>query len=88
MVSRIMTSHPNGHFAANLPILNGKNYDNWCKQMPFILCYQHVLDLVKNGVTQISEDAMNKQKVVHKDLKNKYYKVLFIINQCVNPDNF
>ncbi|MCI35405.1 hypothetical protein A2U01_0056626, partial [Trifolium medium] len=28
-----MTSHPNGHFPANLPILNGKNYDNWCKQM-------------------------------------------------------
>lgn len=28
---RVMSSHPNMIFLENLPILNDKNYDNWCK---------------------------------------------------------
>lgn len=35
---RTMTFDPNEHFLANLPILNDKNYDNWCKQMNVVFC--------------------------------------------------
>lgn len=72
----------------NLPILNGKNYENWCKQMNVVFCYQYLWDLVKNGVTPIGENAMDEKKATHKYLKKKDYKALFLIHQCVDPDNF
>lgn len=64
-----MTSHTNGHFPINLPILNGKNYDNWCKQMNVVLCYQEVWDRVKNGVTPLSDHAIDDQKNAHRKLR-------------------
>ena len=47
----------NEHFLTSLPILNGKDYDNWSSQMMIILCYQDTWDLVKEGVTPIAENA-------------------------------
>lgn len=78
----------NGHFPTILPILNGKNYDNWCKQMKFVLCYQDVCDLVKNEVTLIDENVTHEQKVVHKDFRKKDYKALLLIHKCVDPNKF
>jgi hypothetical protein len=43
---------------------------------------------MKNKVSPISEEETDEQKVAHKDLTKKDYKVLFIIYQCVYPDNF
>lgn len=51
---------------------------------------------MKNEVTKISDYATNDQNNAHKndqnnahnELKNKDYKALFIIHQCVNPNNF
>lgn len=85
---RTMTSHTNGHFPSNLPILNGNTYDNWCKQMKVVFCNQDVWDLVKNGVTPIGENAMDEQKAAHKYCQNKYDKFFFIINQYVDPYTF
>lgn len=31
---------------------------------------------------------MDEQKVGHKGLKKKYHNALFLIHQCVDPDNF
>lgn len=56
---RGMSSHKNRNFPTNLLILNDKNNDNWCKRMKVVFCYQDVWDLVKNGVTPISEDTMD-----------------------------
>ncbi|KAK2359907.1 hypothetical protein QL285_085235 [Trifolium repens] len=83
-----MTSHPNGHFPANLPILNSKNYDNWCKQMKVVFCYQDLWNLVTEGVSSIGANATEEEKTAHKELKKKDFKALFIIHQCVDADNF
>lgn len=56
--------------------------------MNVVFCYHDPWDLVKNYVTPIGDNATNEQKVAHKDLKKKDYKTLFIIHQCVDPDNF
>lgn len=81
-------NHPNRHFPANLSIFNGKNYENWCKQMKVIFCYQDLWNLVKNGVTPIREHATNEENTAYKDLKKKDYKALFLIHQYVDLDNF
>ena len=83
-----MTSHPNGHFPATLPILNSKNYDNWCKQMKVVFCYQDLWNLVTEGVSSIRANATDEEKTAHKELKKKDFKALFIIHQCVDADNF
>lgn len=70
-----MNSYPNEHFLANLPILNGKNYENWCKQVGVVFSYQDLWDLVKNGLTPIGENTTDEQKAAHKDLKKKEYKL-------------
>ncbi|GAU45509.1 hypothetical protein TSUD_129550 [Trifolium subterraneum] len=44
------TNHSNGHFPMNLPILTGKNYDNWCKQMKVVFRFQEMWNLVTEGV--------------------------------------
>lgn len=86
--NKTINSHPNGNFTANIPILNCKNDENWCKQMKVVFCYQDIWDLVKNEVTPIKEDDTNEQKVSYKDFKKKYYFSLFIIHKCVALDNF
>jgi hypothetical protein len=68
--------------------LNGNNYDNWSKKMKVVLCYQDIWDLVKNGVTPNGDRTTNDQKAAYKELKNKDYKVLFTIHQCVDANNF
>ncbi|WJX25474.1 hypothetical protein P8452_14509 [Trifolium repens] len=83
-----MGTYGNGAFPGNLPILNGKNYDSWCKQMRVVFGFQDVWDLVQGGVEPVTESSTDAQKAVHKELKKRDYKALFIIHQCVNPDNF
>ncbi|MCI00852.1 hypothetical protein A2U01_0021874, partial [Trifolium medium] len=89
MASSVPTgTYANGTFPGNLPILNGKNYDSWCKQMKVVFGFQDVWDLVQGGVEPITESSSDAQKATFKELKKKDYKALFIIHQCVSPDNF
>ncbi|CAJ2677087.1 unnamed protein product [Trifolium pratense] len=83
-----MATFNNGQFPANLPVLDGKNYDNWSKQMKVLFNYQDVMDQVINGVESLSEGATEVQRTQHKELKKKDYKALFIIHQSVSPDIF
>ena len=79
-------NHLNRHFPVSFPILNGKNYDNWCKHMKIVFCYQDMWNLMKEGVTPLVGNTMNEEKVAHRELKKKDYKDLLIIHQCVDPD--
>ncbi|GAU24898.1 hypothetical protein TSUD_116230 [Trifolium subterraneum] len=83
-----MGTYGNGAFLGNLPILNGKNYDSWCKQMKVVFGFQDVWDLVSSGVEPITESSSDVQKATFKEQKKRDYKALFIIHQCVSPDNF
>ncbi|MCH97800.1 hypothetical protein A2U01_0018796, partial [Trifolium medium] len=78
----------NGVFLGNLSILTAKNYDNWCKQMKVVFEFQDVWDMVSNGVEPIAANASEAEKVIYGELKKRDYKALFIIHQCVSPDNF
>lgn len=53
------TSHSHGYFPAYLPILNGRNHDNWWKKMKVVFGYQVVWNLVNNGVDPISDSSTN-----------------------------
>ncbi|PNX76275.1 hypothetical protein L195_g032220, partial [Trifolium pratense] len=79
----IMATYNNGQFPANLPILDGKNYDSWSKQMKVLFNYQDVMDQVTNGVDSLTEGATENQRTQHKELKKKDFKALFIIHQSV-----
>ncbi|GAU28814.1 hypothetical protein TSUD_21510 [Trifolium subterraneum] len=83
-----MGTYGNGAFPGNLPILNGKNYDTWCKQMKVVFGFQDVWDLVQSGVEPITDTSTDVEKATFKELKKKDYKALFTIHQCVSPDNF
>ncbi|GAU30308.1 hypothetical protein TSUD_385290 [Trifolium subterraneum] len=82
------TNHSNGHFPMNLPILTGKNYDNWCKQMKVVFRFQEMWNLVTEGVPTLGARATDEDKESNKELKKRDYKALFIIHQCLAPDNF
>ncbi|MCI50259.1 hypothetical protein A2U01_0071503, partial [Trifolium medium] len=66
-------NHPNGHFPMNLPIPNGKNYDNWCKQMKVVFCAQDMWNLVTGGVPSIGARATDDEKETHKETKKRDY---------------
>ncbi|MCH99639.1 hypothetical protein A2U01_0020653, partial [Trifolium medium] len=83
-----MATYNNGQFPANLPILQGKNYDSWSKQMKVLFNYQDVMDQVTNGVEPIAATATETERTQHKELKKKEFKALFIIHQSVSPDIF
>ncbi|CAJ2668585.1 unnamed protein product [Trifolium pratense] len=76
-----MATYNNGQFPANLPILDGKNYDSWSKQMKVLFNYQDVMDHVTNSVDPLTEGATENQRTQHKELKKKDFKALFIIHQ-------
>lgn len=78
----------NGHFPANLPILDGKNWEKWCVKMDVIFGFQDVTDLVKNGIPAEVEGATEVQTAAHKAMKKKDCKALFLIHQCVDDVNF
>ncbi|MCI76085.1 hypothetical protein A2U01_0097354, partial [Trifolium medium] len=56
--------------------------------MKVVFCSQDVWNLVTEGVPSIGARATDEEKAAHKELKKKDYKALFIIHQCVDPDNF
>ncbi|XP_073227077.1 uncharacterized protein [Cicer arietinum] len=78
----------NGNFPRNLPILDGKNCDKWCKQMKVVFEYQDVWDLVKLGVDSLVENPSEAQTTAYKESNKKYFTALFIIHQCVDAANF
>ncbi|XP_004496821.1 uncharacterized protein [Cicer arietinum] len=72
----------------NLPILDGKYYDKWCKQMKVVFGYQDVWEIVKSSVDSLVENPLEVQKTARKESKKKYIKALFIIYQYVDAANF
>lgn len=44
--------------------------------------------MIKNCVNPLVEGAMVAQRTMHKEEKTKDFKALYLINQCVDVDNF
>lgn len=77
-----------GYFPTNLPILDNKNWEEWCVKMEVIFGFQDVSEIVKNGILEEVVGGTDAQTVAHKDFKKKNCKALFIIHQCLNSENF
>ena len=56
--------------------------------MKVLLRCQGLWDLVKDGVKELGEDASEEEKKEYTESEKKSYKALFIIHQCLSPDNF
>jgi hypothetical protein len=78
----------NNSLPSNLPILDNKNWDQWCIRMKVIFGFQEVEDLVSNGYEALAENATEAQQITFKETKKKDCKALFLIHQCVDSANF
>ncbi|XP_057423633.1 uncharacterized protein LOC130717434 [Lotus japonicus] len=78
----------NGNIPANLPIFDGKNWDQWCSKMRVIFNFQEVGDYVDGGYAQLGENPTEAQRTAHKAAKKNDQKALFYIHQCVNSKVF
>jgi predicted nucleic acid-binding Zn finger protein len=72
----------------NLPILEGKNWERWSKQMKSLFGFQDTLEVVVNGVQDLVENATEAQRSAHKDLKKKDCKAMYAIQAAVDSANF
>lgn len=57
-------------------------------KMEVIFCFQDVSEIVKNGIPDETVGGTETQTAAHKDFKKNDCKALFIINQCLNSENF
>ncbi|CAJ2653926.1 unnamed protein product [Trifolium pratense] len=75
-------------FPANLPILDGKNWDQWCVKMNVIFTYQEVEEIISTGFEPLAANATEAQQTAFREVKKKDSKALFLIHQCVDSSNF
>ncbi|CAJ2656906.1 unnamed protein product [Trifolium pratense] len=78
----------NGGLPNNLPILDGKNWERWNKQMKSLFGFQDTLDVVINGVAALPANANAEARNNHKDLKKKDCKAMYAIQAALNSANF
>ncbi|KAK2440388.1 putative mitochondrial protein [Trifolium repens] len=78
----------NGGLPNNLPILDGKNWDRWQKQMKSLFGFQDTMEAVMNGVQALPANANQEARNSHRDMKKKAYKALYAIQAAVDTANF
>jgi hypothetical protein len=78
----------NNNFHANLPILDGKKWDTWVKQMRVIFNVQEVYEQVNNSLNPLPANPTEAQRTTFRDKKKKDNKALFLIHQCVDAKVF
>ncbi|XP_047163075.1 uncharacterized protein LOC124832811 [Vigna umbellata] len=73
-----------GMIQSSLPVLDEKNYDDWCVKMNAILGFQEVDEIVKRGFKEPSKGDMDEAKKVYKENKKLDYKARMLLHQCVS----
>ncbi|GAU27372.1 hypothetical protein TSUD_55260 [Trifolium subterraneum] len=76
------------NFHANLPILDGKNWDTWVKQMKVIFIVQEADEQVNTVLDPLPANATEQQRTTFREAQKKHSKALFLIHQCVNSKVF
>jgi len=71
-----------------VPILDGKNYNRWCVQMRVLFDYHEFWDVVESGVFALGDNAIEVQRVAHRDQKKKDNKALYLVHQGMNDETF
>ncbi|GAU17510.1 hypothetical protein TSUD_340540 [Trifolium subterraneum] len=75
-------------FHANLPILDGKNWDTWIKQMKVIFIVQEADEQVNTVLDPLPANATEEQRTTFREAQKKDSKALFLIHQCVDSKVF
>ena len=57
--TEIEMASSNGNFPASMPVLIGKNYDDWCAKMKVIFRFQDVIEVVQEGVQEPEKNQSN-----------------------------
>lgn len=73
---------------ANLPVLNGKNWNRWSVQIKAIMGFQEVLDIVEADFPAIDATSSEEARATHKENKKKDFKAICILHQCVDDAHF
>ncbi|GAU17360.1 hypothetical protein TSUD_232360 [Trifolium subterraneum] len=76
------------NFHANLPILDGKNWDTWVKQMKVIFIVQEADEQVNTIVDPLPTNATKQQRTTLREAQKKDSKALFLSHQCVDSKVF
>ncbi|GAU17358.1 hypothetical protein TSUD_232340 [Trifolium subterraneum] len=72
------------NFHANLPILDGKNWDTWVKQMRVISIVQEAGEQVNTVLDPLPANATEQQRTTFREAQKNDSKALFLIHQCVD----
>ncbi|RDX81771.1 hypothetical protein CR513_37508, partial [Mucuna pruriens] len=72
----------------NLPVFDGKGYEDWCVKMDAILGFQELDEIVKDGFQEPSKNASAEQKETHRENKRLDCKARVLLHQCVSANVF
>ncbi|XP_019435710.1 PREDICTED: uncharacterized protein LOC109342107 [Lupinus angustifolius] len=75
-------------FPANLPSLDGKNWNRLRVQMSAIMGFQEVIEIVEDGLPALTDSSSEAQRTRYKETKKKYYKAIFLLHQRVDEAHF
>ncbi|GAU38979.1 hypothetical protein TSUD_378550 [Trifolium subterraneum] len=76
------------NFHANLPILDGKNWDTWVTQMKVIFIVQEADEQVNRVLDPLTVNATKQQRTTFREAQKNDSKTLFLIHQCVDSKVF
>ncbi|XP_014493189.1 uncharacterized protein LOC106755531 [Vigna radiata var. radiata] len=69
-------------------MFDGKQFDDWRIKMRFVFGFQDVLEVIEEGVPELSEKASQEERKEHKLMAKLDSKAKFLMYQCVNQKIF
>ncbi|XP_014523896.1 uncharacterized protein LOC106780153 [Vigna radiata var. radiata] len=73
---------------SNLPIFDGKNFEDWCVKMDVILGFQEIDEIVKIGFKEPAKNATDEEKKAYKENRKLDCKARMILHQCISATIF
>ncbi|XP_014506258.1 uncharacterized protein LOC106766009 [Vigna radiata var. radiata] len=77
-----------GMIQSNLPIFDGKNFEDWCVKMDAILGFQEIDEVVKIGFKEPAKNATDEEKKAYKENRKLDCKAHMILHQCISATIF
>ncbi|WVY90763.1 hypothetical protein V8G54_036277 [Vigna mungo] len=77
-----------GVIHSNLPVFDGKDFDDWCVKMEAILGFQEVDDIVKKGFKEPLKNDTEDVKKEYKENKRLDCKARMLLHQCISATIF
>ncbi|XP_047156482.1 uncharacterized protein LOC124827459 [Vigna umbellata] len=77
-----------GMIHSNLPVFDGKGFDDWCVKMDAIIGFPEVDEIVKKGFKEPLKGDSEEVKRQHKENKRLDCKARMLLHQCVSAAIF